>query len=697
MPIPLVKKLAGEKGIDLPEAEKRWEKAKKIAEEQAGLSETDGEDYWKYVVGVFKKSMGAGEGGISESADVQPWDKERLSVAYPQRVREARSFSDILVIFSALFPYAVDSRLWEGEYEAAKRFRVLFEEFQAETDMELKYETAQEMGELANANRFKSAFETMAGPGLRSGDLVMFSNSSIGGFLLKRNCEDGERMAGSIIPGYGEKLKTRNDIQASIDQIQKDYDFLVADQVKKKKDEMDAIRKDCGALDLQTRAAAMNDEHWEWVGQHSKNIPPYDSTEYAKWKQELDDYNDGYEKQFRALMDKSYELEDLHVKPVRDKWNAELKEAGDRKEKEIHVLKMAQQEIDDMVGGAIIAKIMEMSPVSKEEADQWSKSQRISKSAVLRLKKQGYEEGDFREHMAEFYRLTGGRVGKAFIETKGDKRAKAAFWDGTIYIDGRFKKRTLFHEMGHLLERESKLESMAESFRDSRAKKESGTRTLRSITKNPGYRSDEVAYTDDFFDAYIGKVYRYKATEVLSMGMQMFGNPGDAAFLAGRDPQMFNMMVGFMASKPTARELSKKEKIQEVAADTMSERDTLEKFYQVLARKAKDDSFWEGKGSLISSLEGYGRGKGSGKTMALYYYPGDPQGPGSYAQSNFFKTRQTARNFAYLYLLYVQKGIISDRNEASNLSYQLVACVQGKTMPPRLKTDDLPTFIEDLQ
>jgi len=165
MPIPLIKKLAEENGIDLPEAEKRWEKAKKIAEEQAGLSEADGEDYWKYVVGVFKKSMGVGEDNVLESADVQPWDKERLAVAYPQRVREARSFSDILVIFSALFPYAVDSRLWEGEYDAAKKFRVLFEEFQTETDMELKYEIAQEMGDLANANRFKSAFETMAGPG----------------------------------------------------------------------------------------------------------------------------------------------------------------------------------------------------------------------------------------------------------------------------------------------------------------------------------------------------------------------------------------------------------------------------------------------------------------------------------------------------------------------------------------------------
>lgn len=697
MPIALIKRLSEEKGIDLPEAEKRWEKAKKIAEEQAGLSDADGEDFWKYVVGVFKKSMGAGEDSISESAGV--WDKEKLVAAYPQRVMEARSFSDILAIFSDLFPYAVAGRLWEGEYEAAKRFRALFEEFQREVDIERKWEIANELDSLSQAHRYKSSFESMAGPGLKSGDLVAaFAASTIGSHLLERNCQDGERAAEEVIPGYKEKMNIRSDIQGRIDRLQKEYVFAEADILTKKKDAEETARKACGAFDLQTRVVAMNDEHWKWTENHARNIPPRSDAEaFAKWDREREEYNQEYESQFRALMDQSHELEEIHVKPVRDKYNADLKQASDRKKKEIHILQMAQQEIDDMVGGAVISRIMESSPVTKEEADQWAKGQWVSKSAITRLKKQGYEESALREHMAEFYRLTGGRVGKAFIETTGDKRAKAALWDGTIYIDGRFTKRTLFHEMGHLLEREPKLEAMSEAFRDGRAKKGKGTRSLRSITKNSGYRSDEVAYTDDFFDAYIGKVYRYKATEVLSMGAQMFANPTDAAFLAGRDPQMFNMMLGFMLSKPTDRELAKKEKIQEVATDTMTEKDRLEKFYQTLTKKAKDDSFWEGRGSLISRLEGYGRGKGSGKTMILYYYPGDPQGPGAYAQSNFFKSRQAARNFAYLYLLYVQKGIISDRNEASSLSYDIANSVLRKAIPPKLKIDDLPTFIEDLK
>lgn len=64
MPAALVKSLATDTGIDFIEAERRWKKAKAITEQQTGMAEGDGEDYWKYVAGVFKKSMGI----IAESA-----------------------------------------------------------------------------------------------------------------------------------------------------------------------------------------------------------------------------------------------------------------------------------------------------------------------------------------------------------------------------------------------------------------------------------------------------------------------------------------------------------------------------------------------------------------------------------------------------------------------------------------------------
>lgn len=58
MPAKIVKKLAKGKGISVDEAEKRWDKAQKITQDQTGMSEDSGDDFWAYVVGVFKKSMG---------------------------------------------------------------------------------------------------------------------------------------------------------------------------------------------------------------------------------------------------------------------------------------------------------------------------------------------------------------------------------------------------------------------------------------------------------------------------------------------------------------------------------------------------------------------------------------------------------------------------------------------------------------
>lgn len=696
MPLPLVKKLAEQKGVDLPEAEKRWENAKKIAEEQADLTEeTDGEDFWKYVVGVFNKSMGVGEDDISENANVQLWDKDRPAVAYPQRVREATTFSEIVHIFSSLFPFAVDHQSWEQEYADARKYRELLDELRVESEFEVQYEIAQEIMELATSNRFKNSFKTMAGPRRESLNLSAFADSAVGAFLLTRNCEDGERIAEAAVPGFKERMREHSEIQAWIKQIQKDYDVSIVGMSQKRIDEVNAARASSGARVLEDKMKTLESEHWARIRLHSQNIPPSRDTEaFAKWNQQSDEYNRKFHEQFNALEDQVREIEKLHVQPVREKWMVAMRAASEKRENDIRDLKRESQTI----GAAIISKIMESSPVTKEEADRWAKSQKVGKSAILRLKKQGYLESDLREHMAEFYRLTGGRIGKAFIETKGDRRANAVFWNGVINIDGHFTKKTLFHEMGHLLEREPKFVAMSEAFRDGRAKKEKGTRSLRSITKNRGYRSNEVAYTDDFFHPYIGKVYRYRATEVISMGMQMFGDPEDTVFLAERDPQMFNMMLGFMSSRPTARELSHKKKIEETAVDTTTEQERLDKFYQALAKKAKDDSFWERNGSgLISRIEVL-RGGRSGRTMVLYLHPGDPnEGPQAYLKSCVFKTRQDARNFAYLYLLYVQKGIIADKKDADRLVLGIAFTVQRKTMPPNLKIDDLPAFIEDLK
>ncbi len=80
MPPELVKSISKNTGVDFLEAEKRWKKAKAITERESGMTESDGEDYWKYVTGVFKKSMGIGKDDkIHEAAGGQQSIKEWLN------------------------------------------------------------------------------------------------------------------------------------------------------------------------------------------------------------------------------------------------------------------------------------------------------------------------------------------------------------------------------------------------------------------------------------------------------------------------------------------------------------------------------------------------------------------------------------------------------------------------------------------
>lgn len=56
--------LAEKTGLGIEEAERRWGKAKKIATDQTGMTEDDGDKFWAYVTGVFKRSMGVMESAI---------------------------------------------------------------------------------------------------------------------------------------------------------------------------------------------------------------------------------------------------------------------------------------------------------------------------------------------------------------------------------------------------------------------------------------------------------------------------------------------------------------------------------------------------------------------------------------------------------------------------------------------------------
>jgi len=98
MPALLVSSIAEKTGIPIAEAEHRWAKAKTIAADEKRLNPSDGDAFWRYVTGVFKKSMGIGEDGaaVMESAGGD----------WRDAIRNAKSFKDISAVFEPEFPDA---------------------------------------------------------------------------------------------------------------------------------------------------------------------------------------------------------------------------------------------------------------------------------------------------------------------------------------------------------------------------------------------------------------------------------------------------------------------------------------------------------------------------------------------------------------------------------------------------------------
>ncbi len=226
------------------------------------------------------------------------------------------------------------------------------------------------------------------------------------------------------------------------------------------------------------------------------------------------------------------------------------------------------------IGQKIIDTLLNGSKVTQEQADSWANSQVIEKSAITRLKKMGYPEADIRRDMAEFYRITGGKLRHVRLETNGSKRANASgighFEDSVIRPGSNFNKTVLWHEMAHHLEADVAAKAASNGYLLKRRKSEK-VFLLRSLTGNRGYRSDEGAYDDNFINPYIGKVYRDKTTEVWSMGVQYLATPYDAAMMLSKDPEMAALMAGYLQADLTPA-MKALQSIQDNAKDKAQEK-----------------------------------------------------------------------------------------------------------------------------
>lgn len=210
------------------------------------------------------------------------------------------------------------------------------------------------------------------------------------------------------------------------------------------------------------------------------------------------------------------------------------------------------------VGKKQIQRLLDASGVTEDEAKAWADSQEITKTASARLTKTKYPAATVRRDMAEFYRLTGGRMNAIKIDSKGDRRANAVGVGdhavvGTIYLDGDFDKRVLFHEMAHHLESDPAMFKASANYIRAMATSQEPVQ-LRTLHPGAGYGSSEVALQGGFYSAYVGKVYNHGATEVMSMGVEAFAEPWKLGWVIGKDPATIEFVTGALLAEQSDEE-----------------------------------------------------------------------------------------------------------------------------------------------
>lgn len=226
-------------------------------------------------------------------------------------------------------------------------------------------------------------------------------------------------------------------------------------------------------------------------------------------------------------------------------------------------------------GQAILTALREASPVTQEQAEAWAATQILDAKAVAKLERGGYSRESLLRDMADFYRLTGGKSSAVRISVDGGSRANAVgvstrLGEKVVNVGSRFDRTVLFHELAHHLENDPIAKAAANGFLV-RRREDGMAHSLRGLTDNKKYRKDEIAYKDSWLNPYIGKIYPDGITEVFSMGVQYLANPRDAALFAAKDPEMFALISGYLASELTPA-MRAKLGLHTVAVDMLQER-----------------------------------------------------------------------------------------------------------------------------
>lgn len=318
------------------------------------------------------------------------------------------------------------------------------------------------------------------------------------------------------------------------------------------------------------------------------------------------------------------------------------------------------QEIFD----SMLESLCETSNISQKDADEWvEKFVKIPANARQKLNRPHppyapYTVEKAKKDIALFYRMTGGRIPVLNFEVKRGKRASAGHQ--TVYISGDdFCRRTLWHEMGHILEHSSSaISKLSSHWLKTRIKQPPTMKSLRELTQNKGFDSDEMAYMDGFFDPYVGKHYGHGTTEVISMGLQQLWREHDVNVILGKnesrsgDIDHLDFVLG-LAAMPMSDDAKRiKSDIQNRAIEDKKKQKESDKFYAAVDREIKalggEKALMTGGHNTI--IKRYGRGGGYAVYAFLYSYYNKSQSWGG------FQTRAQALRALYFAVLIDQMG-----------------------------------------
>lgn len=140
------------------------------------------------------------------------------------------------------------------------------------------------------------------------------------------------------------------------------------------------------------------------------------------------------------------------------------------------------------------------------------------------------------------------------VEVNTIKKGSRAFYSvsyGEVNVTLQDSYGTVAHEFAHALETYiPKIKNIEKEFYDRRTKNESSV-SLRDVTGNLNYRSNEVAKLDKFLNPYMGKDYSLRDGddhnyELLSMGMTyLYNKPNELT----KDKDYMNFVLGCLAYK----------------------------------------------------------------------------------------------------------------------------------------------------